>query len=215
MNRFCVGCSARARIQQLEPSGLMEVFDDKTRIFSFDDGRGVTTSNPTLLPREIQAEQFACACGKGHTTKIDGTCMASVAGTYQPLEFAKVSIACAAGTYSGSTEQTSVDTCSNCVPFIAAHMCERETSDGRQGAVTAGRNASPQWQRSSPGIHSASTPKLFIFRTKVCVFITAGPITKLFAGGGGGEWRTCAMLLQDLLQSCSRGGEEESGGHVL
>ncbi len=23
---------------------------------------------------------------------------------------------------------------------------------------------------------------------KVCVFITAGPITKLFAGGGGGEW---------------------------
>ncbi len=27
----------------------------------------------------------------------------------------------------------------------------------------------------------------------VCVFITAGPITKLFARGGGGEWRTCAM----------------------
>ena len=27
----------------------------------------------------------------------------------------------------------------------------------------------------------------------LCVFITAGPITKLFAGGGGGEWRTCAM----------------------
>ena len=26
----------------------------------------------------------------------------------------------------------------------------------------------------------------------VC-FITAGPITKLFAWGGGGEWRTCAM----------------------
>ncbi len=23
---------------------------------------------------------------------------------------------------------------------------------------------------------------------RVCVFITAGPITKLFAGGGGGEW---------------------------
>ncbi len=30
--------------------------------------------------------------------------------------------------------------------------------------------------------------------TKVCVFITAGPITKLFAGGGGGEWTTCAMI---------------------
>ena len=28
----------------------------------------------------------------------------------------------------------------------------------------------------------------------MCVFITAGPITKLFAGGGGGEWRTCAMI---------------------
>ena len=28
----------------------------------------------------------------------------------------------------------------------------------------------------------------------MCVFITAGPITKLFAGGGGGEWTTCAMI---------------------
>jgi len=28
----------------------------------------------------------------------------------------------------------------------------------------------------------------------LCVFITAGPITKLFAGGGGGEWTTCAMI---------------------
>ncbi len=28
----------------------------------------------------------------------------------------------------------------------------------------------------------------------VSVFITAGPITKLFAGGGGGEWTTCAMI---------------------
>jgi hypothetical protein len=28
--------------------------------------------------------------------------------------------------------------------------------------------------------------------------------------------RQCVcLLLQDLLQSCSRGGEEESGGHVL
>ncbi len=31
-------------------------------------------------------------------------------------------------------------------------------------------------------------------RNSVCVFITAGPITKLFAGGGGGEWTTCAMI---------------------
>jgi hypothetical protein len=27
--------------------------------------------------------------------------------------------------------------------------------------------------------------------------------------------RSVCLLLQDLLQSCSRGGEEESGGHVL
>jgi hypothetical protein len=31
------------------------------------------------------------------------------------------------------------------------------------------------------------------FLAIVCVFITTGPITKLFAGGGGGEWTTCAM----------------------
>ncbi len=37
---------------------------------------------------------------------------------------------------------------------------------------------------------------LAFFRVTVflCVFITAGPITKLFAGGGGREWRTCAMI---------------------
>jgi hypothetical protein len=62
----------------------------------------------------------------------------------------------------------------------------------------------------------------------VCVFITAGHTTKLFAwGGGGGCGRTCVtrddeprpvwtrlpithvcvcLLLQDLLQSCLRGG---------
>jgi hypothetical protein len=33
----------------------------------------------------------------------------------------------------------------------------------------------------------------------VCVFITAGPITKLFAGGGGGEWRTCDMRDEQIL----------------
>ncbi len=35
---------------------------------------------------------------------------------------------------------------------------------------------------------------LGVFFLCVCVFITAGPITKLFAGGGGGEWTTCAMI---------------------
>jgi hypothetical protein len=64
----------------------------------------------------------------------------------------------------------------------------------------------------------------------VCVFITAGPSTKLCAWGGGGYWGTCVtrddeprpvwtslpithsvllcvcLLLQYLLQSCARGG---------
>jgi hypothetical protein len=29
-------------------------------------------------------------------------------------------------------------------------------------------------------------------QARVCVFITAVPITKLFAWGGGKQWRTCA-----------------------
>ncbi len=84
------------------------------------------------------------------------------------------------------------------------------------------------------------------FQVGVC-FITAGPITKLFAWGGGGEWRTCAMrddeprpvwmnlLITHKLARFAAGpgaggvcfitagpitklfawGEEESGGHVL
>jgi hypothetical protein len=51
--------------------------------------------------------------------------------------------------------------------------------------------------------------------TDVCVFITAVPITKLFAWGGGDSGghvlrgptsRVVCLLLQYLLQSCSRGG---------
>jgi hypothetical protein len=37
----------------------------------------------------------------------------------------------------------------------------------------------------------------------LCVFITAGPITKLFAGGGGGEWRTCAMRDDEPRPVCA------------
>ena len=68
-----------------------------------------------------------------------------------------------------------------------------------------------------------------------CVFITAGPITKLFAGGGGGEWRTCAtrddeprpvwtslpithvcvfITAGPIIKLCA-GGEGDSEGHVL
>ena len=50
-------------------------------------------------------------------------------------------------------------------------------------------------------VYSLSDPLLlfgFLWFTclvcALCVFITAGPITKLFAGGEGGEWRTCAMI---------------------
>ncbi len=57
----------------------------------------------------------------------------------------------------------------------------------------------------------------------LCVFIAAGPSTKLFAGGGGGYWRTCAtrddepiMLLLCVfitaipITSCSRGKKYEA-----
>jgi len=37
---------------------------------------------------------------------------------------------------------------------------------------------------------------------RLCVcFITAGPVTKLFAGGGGGEWRTCQCAMRDCILS--------------
>jgi hypothetical protein len=41
------------------------------------------------------------------------------------------------------------------------------------------------------GLGTREEPGL-VLQSLVCVFITAGPITKLFAWGGG-EWRTCAM----------------------
>jgi hypothetical protein len=45
-------------------------------------------------------------------------------------------------------------------------------------------------------------------RDDVCVFITAGPSTKLFAWGGGdmGGHVLLCLLLQYLVQSCARGG---------
>ena len=47
---------------------------------------------------------------------------------------------------------------------------------------------------ASPGcVFITAGPVTKLFAGGVCVFITAGPITKLLAGGGGGEWRTCAM----------------------
>jgi hypothetical protein len=32
-----------------------------------------------------------------------------------------------------------------------------------------------------------------LYGMELCVFITAGPMVKMFTGGVGGEWRTCAM----------------------
>jgi len=49
------------------------------------------------------------------------------------------------------------------------------------------------------------------FNVLACVFITAGPITKLFAGGGGGEWRTCAKLERRRGEACV----DESAHHAL
>ncbi len=43
------------------------------------------------------------------------------------------------------------------------------------------------------------------------MFITAGPITKLFAGGGGGEWTTCAMIDDEPRPVWMSGTREEPG----
>jgi hypothetical protein len=48
------------------------------------------------------------------------------------------------------------------------------------------------------------------------VFITTGPSTKLLAWGGLGVEGDCVcLLLQDLVQSCWRGGGGGMGGHVV
>ncbi len=56
----------------------------------------------------------------------------------------------------------------------------------------------------------------------VCVFITAVPITKLFAWGGGGngghvlrETVCVCFITAGPITKLFAGGEEESGGHVL
>jgi hypothetical protein len=60
----------------------------------------------------------------------------------------------------------------------------------------------------------------------VCVFITAGPSTKMFTWGGGGYGRTCATRDDEPRPVCVfitavpntklfAWGEEDSGGHVL
>ncbi len=56
---------------------------------------------------------------------------------------------------------------------------------------------------------SAAKKSVFSFPV-ICVFITAGPITKLFAGGGGGEWTTCAYDRR-RAEACV----DESARHAL
>ena len=51
-------------------------------------------------------------------------------------------------------------------------------------------NKNPSFEIQS--LKSAKMNKTSPIRNNV--FITARPMTKLFAGGGGGEWRTCAMI---------------------
>jgi hypothetical protein len=71
------------------------------------------------------------------------------------------------------------------------------------GACRAGSLAGDRFRplTAPPARLSAPLPDMFLafcaskfYLGCVCVFITAGPITKLFAGGGGGEWRTYAMI---------------------
>ena len=81
INQLCVGYSACASTN----------FADTSRVFSFVDEYVYSTG---VNHQVIAAEQFACACGKGFTTKIDGSCTISGANSHQPLEFAKVVINC-------------------------------------------------------------------------------------------------------------------------
>ena len=46
----------------------------------------------------------------------------------------------------------------------------------------------------------------------LCVFITAVPITKLFARGGVGEWRTCATRDYEPRPVWTRPRTNERGG---
>ncbi len=50
-----------------------------------------------------------------------------------------------------------------------------------------------------------------LMERRVCVFITAGPITKLFAGGGGGEWKTCVCVYYCRTFYKAVGTREEPG----
>jgi hypothetical protein len=54
-----------------------------------------------------------------------------------------------------------------------------------------------------------------------CVFYFCRTYYKVVRVGGGGEWRTCAMrddcvfITAGPITKLFAGGEEESGGHVL
>ena len=54
----------------------------------------------------------------------------------------------------------------------------------------------PAGTRTQMALGRCSLPCPLQCSLGVCVFITAGPITKLFAWGGGGHWRTCATRLR-------------------
>ncbi len=69
---------------------------------------------------------------------------------------------------------------------------------GGSGSRTTGRERRRR-KRLTRGLQArrrTQTRKSFEIHTKphqLCVFITAGPITKLFARGGGGGWRVVDM----------------------
>jgi hypothetical protein len=69
------------------------------------------------------------------------------------------------------------------------------------GGIPLPESLSGPCRRSALGLRTYSLRRRYFLSRRryfglfgVCVFITAGPVTKLFAGGGGGEWRTCAMI---------------------
>ena len=70
--------------------------------------------------------------------------------------------------------------------FIATNSTGMSSQNINPEALRFKRAAFYNGLKSKVGLAAA--------KAAVCVFITAGPITKLFAGGGGGEWTTCAMI---------------------
>jgi hypothetical protein len=78
---------------------------------------------------------------------------------------------------------------------IGGHVLRETTSRGLCGLVCPSRTSEPMCVFITAGLVVCVFITVVPGKGGKCVcvvFITAVPITKLFARGGGGEWRTCA-----------------------